>query len=49
MNPRHVAALALVGWYLMLPPSKAPKPDVPTLLAPIFFADTAAPFRGGRR
>jgi len=21
MNPRHAAALALVGWYLMLPPS----------------------------
>jgi hypothetical protein len=22
MNPRHAAALALVGWYLMLPPSQ---------------------------
>jgi hypothetical protein len=23
MNPRHAAALALVGWYLMYPPSQA--------------------------
>ncbi len=22
MNPRHAAALALVGWYLMIPPIK---------------------------
>ena len=43
MKPRHAAALALVGWYLMMPPSKTPKPDVLTLLAPIFIADTAAP------
>ena len=43
MKPAHAAALALVVWYLMLPPSKTPKPDVPTLLAPIFFADVSAP------
>jgi hypothetical protein len=24
MNPRHTAALALVGWYLMLPPLRQP-------------------------
>ncbi len=23
MNPRHAAALALVGWYLMMPPPKS--------------------------
>jgi hypothetical protein len=30
MKPRHAAALALVGWYLMVPPiiSHAPKPDL---------------------
>jgi hypothetical protein len=28
-------------------PRKLQNPTVPTLLAPIFFADTAAPFRGG--
>jgi hypothetical protein len=22
MNPRHAAALAIVGWYLMIPPNK---------------------------
>ena len=27
MNPRHAAALALVGWYLMVPPSVATLPD----------------------
>ena len=43
MKPRHASALSLVGWYLMMPPSKTPKPDVLTLLAPIFIADTAAP------
>ncbi len=25
MNPRHAAALALVGWYLMVPPSPVAK------------------------
>jgi|SRR5208282_4492739 len=25
MNPRHAAALALVGWYLMVPPLTTPK------------------------
>ena len=25
MNPRHAAALALVGWYLILPPSHSEK------------------------
>jgi len=25
MNPRHAAALALVGWYLMAPPVRQPK------------------------
>ena len=25
MNPRHAAALALVGWYLMGPPVRQPK------------------------
>jgi hypothetical protein len=29
MNPRHAAALALVGWYLMIPPL----PEDPLLLA----------------
>ncbi|MGA7871434.1 MAG: hypothetical protein WCA22_11090 [Candidatus Binatus sp.] len=24
MKPRHAAALALVGWYLMVPPPKEP-------------------------
>jgi uncharacterized protein YfaP (DUF2135 family) len=28
MKSRHVAALALVGWYLMLPPLAADRPDV---------------------
>src|SRR5208337_3162831 len=27
MNPRHAAALALVGWYLMLPPFIRVGPD----------------------
>jgi hypothetical protein len=25
MKPRHAAALALVGWYLMIPPTKHPR------------------------
>ena len=31
MNPRHAAALALVGWYLMVPPIRTPKDDKPYL------------------
>jgi len=27
MNPRHAAALALVGWYLMVPPLMTPCPS----------------------
>ena len=27
MNPRHAAALALVGWYLILPPMMMPCPS----------------------
>ena len=26
MKPRHAAALALVGWYLMVPPTRGPAP-----------------------
>lgn len=33
MNPRHVAALALMGWYLMIPPLSPYGP----------FADASAP------
>jgi hypothetical protein len=29
MNLRHTAALALVGWYLMMPPVREPKHDEP--------------------
>jgi hypothetical protein len=32
MNPRHAAALALVGWYLMMPPAlpdETPNPKAP--------------------
>jgi hypothetical protein len=32
MKPRHAAALALVGWYLIIPPLKSewtPNPDAP--------------------
>jgi hypothetical protein len=32
MNPRHAAALALVGWYLLLPPwegNRIADPDAP--------------------
>jgi hypothetical protein len=28
MKPRHTAALALVGWYLMLPPLSAADSDL---------------------
>ncbi len=35
MKPRHAAALALVGWYLMLPPAKAADKSVPDLGAPL--------------
>lgn len=27
MKPRHIAALALVGWYLMLPPIQEDQPN----------------------
>jgi hypothetical protein len=32
MKPHHAAALALVGWYLMIPP---PKDKVPNAAAPL--------------
>ena len=32
MNPRHAAVLALVGWYLMVPPSS----DLATRLEPLY-------------
>jgi len=38
MNPRHAAALALVGWYLMVPP------DRPKLTDPVEWV-SRAPFR----
>jgi hypothetical protein len=31
MKPRHAAALALVGWYLMVPPVRQPKGESPYL------------------
>jgi hypothetical protein len=31
MKPRHAAALALVGWYLMVPPSHSSESGPPTL------------------
>lgn len=34
MNPRHAAALALVGWYLMVPPT-FPDNNVVNFWAPI--------------
>ncbi len=30
MKPRHTAALALVGWYLMMPPLKSANRDDPS-------------------
>src|ERR1700730_5235840 len=33
MNPRHAAALALVGWYLMLPPHTRAQPSTLSTLA----------------
>jgi hypothetical protein len=30
MNPRHAAALALVGWYLIAPPIRSVEPDFRT-------------------
>ena len=30
MKPRHAAVLALVGWYLMMPPIKGNLPDLKT-------------------
>jgi hypothetical protein len=45
MKPRHAAALALVGWYLMLPPfiDHSPQPESPLYLWTIFrgFDDAA--------
>jgi hypothetical protein len=41
MNPRHAAALALVGWYLMAPPPQAD----PTTGLPNGAADVRAPFK----
>ena len=35
MKPRHAAALALVGWYLIGPPLKAGKPSVVDWNAPV--------------
>jgi len=37
MNPRHAAALALVGWYLMVPPSADVAADLATGLEPLRF------------
>ena len=33
MKLHHFAALALLGWYLMLPPASSLDPDSPTYLA----------------
>ena len=33
MNPRHLAGLALVGWYLMVPPSSGGKLDTKAALS----------------
>jgi hypothetical protein len=35
MKPRHAAALALVGWYLMVPPPMDGNPQTPDLSAPL--------------
>lgn len=35
VKPRHAAALALVGWYLMAPPSVPSDPNTPDLSAPL--------------
>ena len=35
MKPRHAAALALVGWYLMMPPENFPSSDEPISTAPL--------------
>ena len=34
MNPRHAAALALVGWYLMVPPFKPNSMPQPSFTLP---------------
>ena len=36
MNLRHVAALALVGWYLMVPPSAFKVADLASKLEPLW-------------
>jgi hypothetical protein len=35
MKPRHAAALALVGWYLMIPPQDHEHPLYPNTSAPM--------------
>src|SRR5258708_38955133 len=40
MKPRHAAALALVGWYLMVPPGVYYEPTSPRLLIPPPFDKT---------
>jgi hypothetical protein len=35
MKSRHAAALALAGWYLMVPPPLASNPNKPDLSAPL--------------
>src|SRR5208283_413739 len=35
MKPRHAAALALVGWYLMVPPPPLPPNATPDLSTPL--------------
>jgi hypothetical protein len=37
VKPRHAAALALVGWYLMIPPSEDVASDLATGLEPLRF------------
>ena len=39
MNVRHAAALALVGWYLMIPPFGTHEPNLTAPLYQWFYAD----------
>jgi hypothetical protein len=41
MKPRHATALALVSWYLIMPPPLASNPNKPDLSAPLFKVDRA--------